>query len=82
MSVRICKKCGILGDLPGDVASYAKKLYDMMPESQRADEDLIEKRLKICSECKKRQDQTCLECGCYIQIRSFAKANHCPVKKW
>jgi hypothetical protein len=77
-----CKLCDILGNIPRDVAPYAEKLYSMMPADEKADEALMKKRLEVCSSCDKKQDSTCLKCGCYIQVRVLSVNSRCPTKKW
>ncbi len=77
-----CKLCDILGSIPEDVAPYAQRLYDLMPQGERADESLMKSRLDICNSCEKRQNSTCLKCGCYIQVRVLGRENRCPAKRW
>ena len=79
---RICRQCEILSELPKDVTSYAKKLYDLLPKKERADEGLMQDRISVCKECERREMSTCLECGCYIEIRVMKKASRCPKRKW
>ncbi len=77
-----CKLCDILGNIPEDVAPYAEKLYNLMPDNEKAAQDLMKKRFDVCSVCEHRQASTCLKCGCYVEIRILGKANRCPAKKW
>lgn len=44
--------------------------------------EVYEKRLAICKECDFLNAGTCLECGCYVELRAAAKISHCPYKKW
>jgi hypothetical protein len=81
-SKRICRQCDILSKLPEDVAVYAIKLFELLPETERSDEALMEKRIAVCKECERREGSTCLECGCYIEMRVMKKPERCPVKKW
>ena len=79
---RICRQCDILSELPEDVTDYAKKLYELLPKKEKADEALMQERIAVCRDCEKREGSTCLECGCYIEIRVMKRDAHCPVKKW
>ncbi len=79
---RICRQCDILSKLPEDVASYAIKLYELMPKNERASDKLMEKRIGVCRDCSRREKSTCLECGCYIEIRAMKQESYCPQKKW
>ncbi|MCR5627818.1 MAG: DUF6171 family protein [Lachnospiraceae bacterium] len=79
---RICRQCDILSKLPEDVASYAIKLFELLPMAERAEEELMQKRLSVCKECNRREQSTCLECGCYIEMRAMKKNDKCPKKKW
>lgn len=43
-----------------------------------------EKRLTICNSCQffRQRDQRCSRCGCYMAIKTYLKAESCPVGKW
>ncbi|MDD5957229.1 MAG: DUF6171 family protein [Lachnospiraceae bacterium] len=53
----------------------------MAPED-RATEAVYNGRLLLCEKCPYLVDVTCQACGCYVQIRAFAKKAACPKKKW
>ena len=78
----ICKLCEIVGSIPEDIEAYAERLYSLLDEDERADRDLIGSRLKACDQCEKNIGGTCLACGCYCLVRSFARSQYCPRKKW
>ena len=77
-----CKLCEIVKSIPEDIEEYAEKLYSLLDASERADGSLINSRLEVCATCEKNVSGTCLACGCYCLVRSFAKSQKCPVKKW
>ena len=77
-----CKLCEIVKNIPDDIEEYADRLYRLLDEDDRADRELIGSRLKICDACEKNVQGTCLACGCYCLVRSFARSQHCPKKKW
>jgi hypothetical protein len=78
----ICKLCEILKSIPQDIEEYADRLYSLLDEDERADRELIESRLAVCNVCEKNAAGTCLACGCYCLIRSFARSQQCPKKRW
>lgn len=41
-------------------------------------------RLEICESCDRRQseDNTCLECGCYLSVKAGWRSENCPLWKW
>ncbi len=79
---RFCRMCDIIASIPQDVGTYADKLYRLMPEGERAGEDLIKDRMKTCEGCDKNSTGTCLACGCYCLVRSMKKDAHCPKHHW
>lgn len=78
----ICKLCEIIKNIPDDIEEYANRLYSLLDEDERADRELIESRLAVCDKCEKNVSGTCLACGCYCLVRSFARSQRCPKKKW
>lgn len=59
-------------------------------EGQEADE-----RFSVCLSCDRRdaEENTCLECGCFLDLKTSAKTNwnarklrneitHCPLGRW
>ncbi len=43
-----------------------------------------EKRLDICKGCEffDSLSQRCSKCGCYLSVKTYLKAEHCPINKW
>ena len=80
--LRFCRLCDIIDGIPDDIGEYADRLYSLLDEDERAGKELMDERLNVCGECERNADGTCLECGCYCIIRSFAVSKHCPVDKW
>ncbi|MCR4789372.1 MAG: DUF6171 family protein [Lachnospiraceae bacterium] len=81
MSERKCIRC-LLRELAEKDYENIKKYIDIISPSERADDDLYEKRLSICKECDKLFDGTCNACGCYVEIRAASERSSCPKKKW
>lgn len=61
-----------------NVVSVAKG-NDLKISSEEA-----EKRLGICKTCQffDKTSQKCSKCGCYLAVKTYLKAEHCPVHKW
>ncbi len=78
-----CKLC-LIRDMAekADIYEYVKKTRAMLPESEKATDELYEERLKHCTGCESLLSGTCLKCGCYVEIRAASKAAHCPISKW
>jgi uncharacterized paraquat-inducible protein A len=43
-----------------------------------------EQRLAICRACEffRASDERCSRCGCYLAVKTYLKAERCPVGKW
>ena len=80
--LRFCRLCDIVDSIPVDIGEHADRLYSLLDDDEKAPEVLIKERLSVCDECERNMGGTCLECGCYCIIRSFAVSKHCPVGKW
>jgi len=39
-------------------------------------------RLQTCAPCQRREDNWCLECGCFLPIKAKGRAWRCPLDKW
>jgi len=87
MEQRICTRC-LLRDLAE--ADGAKKTElemlqtyrNAIRQADRATEEEYERRLCVCKSCGKLVSGTCRACGCYVELRAFARASRCPHRKW
>jgi hypothetical protein len=54
------------------------------PDSLTVPDDVYERRLSICQECKRYDSnkKQCLECGCYIPAKAKIILDSCPLDKW
>jgi len=65
-------------NLQGDSSQYKKE----------ANEDTIEKRMKICETCEFYKNNVCLQCGCALsrehnyKNKLFHEDAKCPIDKW
>jgi hypothetical protein len=80
--LRFCRLCDIFKDIPLDIDKDAERLYNLLDDKEKAGDELINERLKICSACDRNSQGTCLACGCYCIIRSLKRSARCPKKKW
>jgi phosphoribosylamine-glycine ligase len=41
-------------------------------------------RKKICNSCEffNKAQERCTKCGCYMAVKVYLKAAHCPINKW
>lgn len=55
-----------------------------LDESVRVDQELYEKRLKICGGCEHLTRGMCRLCGCFVELRAALKVRKCPALpcKW
>ena len=60
-----------------------RDLIALLPDEQRAGDELRAQRLSCCRECGHLADGTCALCGCFVELRA-AKARmrcaHVPPK--
>lgn len=82
METRVCYRC-LLRDF--DEAKYKndiEKYIEAIHPEEKADEQLYNERLKICTSCDKLTEGTCLRCGCYVELRAASVNARCPSRKW
>ena len=65
-----------------DAKRVVRDYLETMNPEDRADKALYSERLHICRNCDRLINGTCLECGCYVEIRAALKKAECPQKKW
>lgn len=59
------------------------KIYrSVMSEELRAEDAVYEQRLQICTECDALQNGTCMECGCFVEMRAARRDMNCPLFQW
>lgn len=46
--------------------------------------DISDQRLSICSTCNRydKNKNKCLECGCFLEFKTFILSEECPIGKW
>ena len=50
-----------------------------MPRRLRTPDALYETRLACCRDCEALQNGTCMQCGCYVEMRAARSDMHCPL---
>ena len=48
-------------------------------EILRTPDALYETRLACCRDCEALQNGTCMQCGCYVEMRAARSDMHCPL---
>lgn len=80
-----CRRC-LLREMTGENRYYESvKFYrETMPERLRTPDGLYEERLLACKACRSLESGTCMECGCYVEMRAARSDMHCPAAeaKW
>ncbi len=83
MSDTRCRRC-LLRELAEGAALYesVKAYRQELSEDTRTPDGEFEARLDLCRACRYLQNATCMQCGCYVEIRAAKKDIHCPMEKW
>lgn len=80
-----CRRC-LLREMTGENSYYESvKFYrETMPPKKRAPDDVYETRLQACKACGSLESGTCMQCGCYVEMRAARIDMHCPDReaKW
>ncbi len=75
----ICPRCL----LESSGADFDLKEYmERVDPDDRTDPDSYVARLKVCEACDKLNAGLCMGCGCYVELRAYTAAKHCPYNKW
>lgn len=50
----------------------------------RLSKEEAERRQNICNSCPffENSSSRCTKCGCYLAVKTYLKAEHCPIGKW
>ncbi|MCI8719776.1 MAG: hypothetical protein HFF71_00770 [Oscillospiraceae bacterium] len=80
-----CRRC-LLREMTGENSYYESvKFYrETMPPKKRTPDDVYETRLQACKACGSLESGTCMQCGCYVEMRAARIDMHCPDReaKW
>lgn len=76
-----CRRC-LLRDMTDENDYYQSVLRyraELSPK-KRTPDDEYEKRVLSCKGCEELQNGTCMQCGCYVEMRAARLDMHCPLK--
>lgn len=80
-----CRRC-LLREMTGENSYYESvKFYrETLPSKKRTPDDVYETRLQACKNCENLEAGTCMQCGCYVEMRAARADMHCPAPeaKW
>lgn len=83
--LRYCKKC-LLVELTDEKALYGiiRDRISLMDQDKRTSEEEYSRRLAICAACDHLTRGTCVQCGCYVELRAARRHMNCPCipAKW
>lgn len=73
-------------DILKGITGITKATFGM----DKAEEDTICRRLKICRRCpelryvglKSKSVKKCNQCGCYLELKTKLRHENCPLGKW
>ena len=66
------------------IQSGAKTAKQIVKKPGIADENVINERRNICSECDylDKERNRCKKCGCMLRAKTAFKGTKCPIGKW
>jgi len=83
------KKCGGCSKNKPSTIDKAKSLVEAvskfaMSGFETVDSETKNSRLEICNSCDRmnKENRTCLECGCFLDIKTGWATEKCPIGKW
>lgn len=79
-----CRLCLLQDCGEQELFEVIRQRIAAMPSSQKADQELYERRLSLCKQCEELFSGTCRKCGCYVELRAAKKDSYCPHehKRW
>lgn len=82
MERQICRKCLLREEDPDGQYAYVMRLRNDLPPKRRCGDEVYEKRLRCCKNCPELAGATCMQCGCYVEIRAMIRSAVCPLHLW
>ena len=69
------------------VENFSSTVIDAIRHASRsgqviAHDDVIRHRITTCTGCDRKTGARCLECGCYINLKTAVAVAKCPLGKW
>lgn len=74
-----CRRC-LLREMTDENSYYESvKFYrETLPPKKRTPDGVYEERLRACKACESLASGTCMQCGCYVEMRAARIDMHCP----
>lgn len=71
-------------ELVANATEAAKRTLGVLArgESPVAPAAESEGRFEVCRACEFYRAERCLKCGCFLRVKTYLRAEHCPVGKW
>ena len=81
--LRRCRRC-LLREMQDENDYYRSVLHyrAALPPKVRTPDEVYEQRLTACKACTELQNGTCMQCGCYVEMRAARIDMHCPCERW
>ena len=83
MSETKCRRC-LLREL-----AEGRELYEAviayraeLSDDERTADGEFNGRLEKCGSCQYLNNATCMQCGCFVEIRAAKRDIHCPMGSW
>ncbi len=78
-TLRLCKRC-LLEDMADEQALFGliQSRIKLLSESEKAPEETYRYRLARCQACGELHRGTCVQCGCYVELRAAKRGMRCP----
>ena len=76
---KICRRC-LLQEMADENDYYQSvvRYRATLPAQKRTPDDAYAARLARCKACDQLNDGTCMQCGCYVEMRAARLDMHCP----
>ena len=77
-----CRRC-LLEDMEDEQALYSliQSHVALLAESEKTPEETYRRRLALCRACDQLSGGTCMQCGCYVELRAARRGMRCPHAK-
>lgn len=76
---KICRRC-LLQEMADENDYYQSvvRYRATLPAQKRTPDDAYAARLVRCKACDQLNAGTCMQCGCYVEMRAARLDMHCP----
>ena len=83
MNPRKCRRC-LLREMTDENDYYRSVVFyrSTLPEQKRTPDGDYEARVQVCRTCGDLENGTCMQCGCYVEMRAARTDMHCPMGAW